>query len=376
MPLFEYTAMDSAGAKAAGSMPAANRSAALAELQGKGLIPVTVRELSHLLAGGVSLSRALHILGREAAQPAARRQWQAIHDDVVGGMPLGEAMGKWPRSFPPVQVAMVRAGEAGGFLDVVLAQIAEFRSRERDLKSKVKSALAYPIILCVLAVGVLIFLMTYFIPRFSLIFADFGQALPALTRAIVQVSQFVTRYGLFLAIFAIAGFVLLRRAAQSHRGRRVMEKLLLRTPGVGSVLARFALVRFCRMLGTLLGAGVAMVAALKVARDAIGNQTLADAVTDSIDQVQRGAPLSRSLAACGALFPPSVAEIIAVAEESGRLDEELVRLAGSNEQELDRRLRVLVAMAEPALLFVMAAIVGLVVIGMLLPVFTLQELIH
>ncbi len=406
MPVFEYTAMDSAGAKASGAMPAPSRSAALAELQGKGLIPVSVaeqkasspvpaptprrpggrvahvaaeaftRELSHLLAGGVSLSRALHILSREAAQPAARRQWQAIHDDVVGGMPLGEAMGKWPRSFPPVQVAMVRAGETGGFLDVVLAQIAEFRSRERDLKSKVKSALAYPIILSVLAVGVLIFLMTYFIPRFSLIFADFGQALPALTRGIVQLSKFVTEYGLFVAVFVLGAGVLLRGAAQSPRGRRIVEKLLLHTPGVGLVMARFALVRFCRMLGTLLGAGVPMVSALKVARDAIGNQTLSDAVAESIDQVQRGAPLARSLAACGDLFPPSVAEIIAVAEESGQLDKELVRLAASNEEELDRRLRMLVAMAEPALLFVMAALVGVIVIGMLLPVFSLQELIH
>ncbi|MCY2931846.1 MAG: type II secretion system F family protein [Planctomycetota bacterium] len=184
MPVFNYTAMDAKGAQASGAMPAQSRADALAELRGKGLIPVAVaeqkapaaaapvaaprrpggrvsplaaeaftRELSHLLAGGVSLSRALHVLSREASQPAAKRQWQAIHDDVVGGMPLGEAMGKWPRSFPPVQVAMVRAGETGGFLDVVLAQIAEFRSRERDPKGKVKSALAYPIILSILAVG-------------------------------------------------------------------------------------------------------------------------------------------------------------------------------------------------------------------------------
>jgi type II secretory pathway component PulF len=130
------------------------------------------------------------------------------------------------------------------------------------------------------------------------------------------------------------------------------------------------------MLGTLLGAGVAMVTALRVAREAIGNQTLADAVTASIEEVQRGASLSGSLAKCPTLFPPSVVEIIAIAEESSRLDVELLRLAGVHETELDRRLRMLVALAEPALLFVMAALVGTIVIGMLLPVFTLQEFIR
>jgi len=405
MPVYAYTAIDTRGQNVSGSLPAQSRSAALHEISGKGLVPVKVdeqkteaerppvgrrtggrvsqtaaetftRELSHLLAGGVSLSRALHILSREASQAPARKQWTAIHDDVVGGMSLADAMGKWPRSFPAVQVAMVRAGETGGFLDVVLAQIADFRSRERDLKSKVKSALAYPIVLSVLATGVLVFLLTFFIPRFSGIFADFGEALPWLTRAIVKVSKFVTRYGLLLAFFVVVIVVLARRALQSERARRSMEKVLLRVPALGAVVARFALVRFCRMLGTLLGAGVPMVASLKVARDAIGNQTLADTVADSIDQVQRGSALARSLAACTQLFPPSVIEIIAVAEESGRLDEELVRLASVNEAELDRRLRTLVAMAEPALLLVMAAIVGIIVIGMVLPVFTLQEFIH
>jgi type II secretory pathway component PulF len=130
------------------------------------------------------------------------------------------------------------------------------------------------------------------------------------------------------------------------------------------------------MLGTLLGAGVPVVTALKTAREAIGNQTLADAVTTSIEEVQRGTSLAKSLSACPRLFPPSVIEIIAVAEESGRLDQELVRLSATNETELDRRLRILVTLAEPVMLFVMAALVGTIVIGMILPVFTLQELIH
>jgi type II secretory pathway component PulF len=271
---------------------------------------------------------------------------------------------------------MVRAGETGGFLDVVLAQIAEFRSRERDLKSKVKGAMVYPMVLAVVATGVLIFLMTFFIPRFSVIFSQFGGAMPPLTRAIVAASGFVTHYGLVLLAALVVAVAVARRAKNSPSGQRVWERALLRIPALGGVLSRFALVRFCRMLGTLLGAGVPMVGALKVAREAIGNQTLTDAVASAIEEVQRGSALAKSLAACPQLFPASVAEIIAVAEESGRLDQELVRLATANEAELDRRLRMLVALAEPAVLLVMAAIVGTVVVGMLLPVFTLQEYIH
>ena len=405
MASFNYKALDGGGKSVAGVLPAPTRAAAMDALAQQGLIPVAVdeqqpgqaapragirrggrvsaaaaetfvRELSNLLAGGVSLSRALHIVSRETSQPAVRQQWSAIHDDVVGGNSLAEALAKWPGTFTPVQVAMVRAGETGGFLDVVLGQIADFRSRERDLKGKVKGALVYPIVLAALSCAVLIFLLTYFIPRFSGIFMEFGASLPALTRAIIAVSGAVTRYGVFVGGGLAVGVVLARRALRSEAGRRLTEQALLRTPVVGGILARFALVRFCRMLGTLLGAGVPLVTALKVAREAIGHQTLADAVARSIEEVQRGATLAKSLAPCTLLFPSSVTEVIAVAEESARLDQELLRLATAHEAELDRRLRVLVALAEPALLFLMAGVVGTVVIGMLLPVFTLQDYIH
>ncbi len=408
MSTFTYTALDSRGQQISGSVTAASRAAALDEVAAKGLRPVTVTEnsgaaekktqgrrinlgagvrispaaveefirgLSNLLTSGVPLSRALSILSREATTAAAKKQWTAVHDDVVGGLPLADAMARWPRSFSSVHVAMIHAGETGGFLDTVLAQIAELRSRERDLKSRVKGALVYPAVLAVLATGVLIFLLTFFIPKFSGIFKEFGGTLPALTQFVIGLSAAVTHYGLAILVAVALAVGLCRRAAHSTAGKRTIERALLRLPGVGHVMARFALVRFCRMLGTLLGAGVPLVTSLRVAREAIGNQTLSDTVTQSIDQVTRGQGLASSLAAGGRLFPPSAVEMIAVAEESGRLDKELVRIAAAYESDLDRRLRMLVALAEPALLFIMAAIVGVVVIGMLLPVFTLQDYI-
>ena len=405
MSTFAYTALDARGQEVSGSVSAATRPAALDQVIQKGLTPVSVEEqtaavrrpkarlsaprgrvsqaavetfirgLSNLLTSGVSLSKALSILSREAAGSAARQQWTAVHDDVVGGMPLADAMARWPRSFSGVHIAMIHAGETGGFLDTVLGQIADLRARERDLKSRIKGALVYPAVLAVLATGVLIFLMTYFIPKFKGMFQEFGGALPPLTRLVIGMSTAVTDYGLGILVFVAIATVLGRRLLNSTSGKRAVERATLRLPGIGHVMARFALVRFCRMLGTLLGAGVPLVTSLRVAREAIGNQTLADTVAGSIEQVQRGSALAVSLAACDRLFPPSAVEMIAVAEQSARLDKELVRLAASYEDDLDRRLRMLVSLAEPALLFVMAAIVGTVVIGMLLPVFTLQDYI-
>ncbi|MBV8782111.1 MAG: type II secretion system F family protein [Phycisphaerae bacterium] len=405
--IFSYTALNKDGRKTAGTLSAESRAAALAEMQRLGLVPVTIdqaknaaaakkmeaatagtlkvsqravenftRELANLLAGGVSLARSLSLLRREASNPAAKQLWSAIHDDVVGGTSLGDAMAKWPRTFSTVYIAMVRAGEAGGFLDVVLNQIAEFRTREQDLRGKVKAAMVYPIILALLAVAVLIFLLTFFIPRFQTIFSQFGGNLPVLTKVIVAASNVVgSRWGIAVAVVVAVAVYAFRRASQTAAGRRRIEVAMLSTPLLGTVIAHFALVRFARMLGTLVGAGVPLINSLRVAREAIGNQTLADTVSKAIDEVQRGASLSQSLTGSPRLFPPSVVEMVSVAEETGRLDKELLRMAVTYEADLDRQLRLLVSTAEPAMLFLMAGLIGTVVIGMLLPVFNLQELI-
>jgi type II secretory pathway component PulF len=315
------------------------------------------------------------LLRREASNPIAKQLWGEIHDDVVGGTALADAMAKWPRAFSSVYVAMVRAGEAGGFLDVVLGQIADFRTRERDLKGRVIAAMIYPIILAVLAAGVLTFLLTFFIPKFQEIFDRFGASLPALTQCIVAGSKVVKQDGPFILGGIVALVFLLRRYGQTEAGRRNFEVAMLGIPVLGRITAHFALVRFARMLGTLVGAGVPLIVSLRTAREAIGNQTLADTVNHAIEQVQRGSPLSESLANCPKLFPASVIETIAVAEETARLDKELMRLAINYEGELDRLLRMLVAIAEPLMLFVMAALIGTVVVGMLLPVFNLSDVV-
>ena len=309
MTTFAYTAVNRGGSKTSGSIPADSRAAAMDAISAKGLIPVEIkeakggaavvaakggaappskvpkkaveaftRELANLLAGGLSLSRGLALLKREAHHPAAKFVWGRIHDDVVGGEALADAMNKWPLVFSDVYVAMIRAGEAGGFLHVVLQQISDFRQREQELTGKVKTALIYPIALATIATGVMIFLLTFFIPRFKTIFAQFGSDLPLLTKMVVAVSGSLLVYGPFVAVGIVVAVIALRRHAQTEKGRRQLELVLLKTPALGVVLSRFALVRFTRMLGTLLGAGVPLIAALKVARAALGNKVLQDTV--------------------------------------------------------------------------------------------------
>jgi type IV pilus assembly protein PilC len=413
MPVFTYKAFQTDGKTAEGQIEAGGRQEAFRQMEEKGLRPITLAEktsagpekngtgaataasrfslqprkvtprmlenftrlLSSLLAAGVPLSRALVILCKEASTPVAATKWKRIYDSVIDGVTLADSMATMPETFPRVYVAMVSAGETGGFLDLVLAQIADFQAREKDLKSKVTAALLYPAILFVLAVGVLIVLMTFFIPRFQKMFDQLGGQLPLLTRIIIEVSHVVRAYGLFVAVGLVVVGLLLRNWVASEEGRRSWEGLIIRVPVLGPLLSQFAMARFCRMLGTLLNAGVPLVQALNVARKSIGNQILVDAVSNSIDRVKEGAQLGASLADCRNLFPTSVLEMISVAEESGKLDQELVRIAGVTEGDLDRNLKTSVAFLEPLMLFFIAAFVGTIFIGMLLPIFSMQEYI-
>jgi type II secretory pathway component PulF len=207
------------------------------------------------------------------------------------------------------------------------------------------------------------------------VFEGFGAKLPLLTEMIIATSDMIRSYGLFVAAgLVIVGF-LVRNWIVSPAGRRSWEGFILKTPVVGNLTAQFAMSRFCRMLGTLLGAGVPLINGLNVARRSIGNQILVDAVSNSIDRVKEGKALGPSLAECRTLFAGSVLEMISVAEESGRLDAELVRIANVTEGDLDRQLKTAVSMAEPLMLFLIAGFIGTIFIGMVIPIFTLQDYI-
>jgi type II secretory pathway component PulF len=417
MPVFTYKALQANGSPVEGRIEANGRQDAARLIEARGLTPVRLaessaasasaakstsggfklpenfklsfqstkvsfaaledftRSLSSLLAANVPLSRSLTILYKECADPAAAAQWRALHDLVIDGVPLHEAMNRAPEVFPRVYVAMVEAGESGGFLDVVLDQIADFQAREKELRGKIFSAMMYPVVLLFLAVAVLIFLMVFFIPRFQTLFAGFDAALPLLTRVIVGASELIRGYGLWLVVAIGVAIYFGRKWFALESSRRLMERVILHAPVVGPLAAKIAMARFCRMLGTLLGAGVSLITALSVARRSLGNQTLIDLVSDSTERVKKGEALAASLADSRVLFAGSTLEMIAVAEESGRLDKELVRLAGVTEITLDRQLKTAVGLAEPLMLFLIAGFIGTIFVGMVIPIFTIQDYI-
>ena len=409
MPNFQYKALNSGGVLDTGLIQASSRPDAFDKIKQLGLQLVQLEEtaeggaglaksegislpwkqtrisfkmlgtftrlLSSLLAAGVPLSKALTILYRETTDPAASKKWREVHDLVIDGVSLSDAMSRSPETFPTVYTAMVEAGETGGFLDLVLEQIAEFQARDKELRGKVISAMIYPAVLMFLAIAVLIFLMVFFIPRFKTLFEGFDAALPMLTQVIVTASEFSQRYGIFI-IIAMAFLVYLARTwVTSERGRRIYERWLLTAPVIGPLSSQFAMARFSRMLGTLIHAGVPLVSGLNVAQRSIGNQILTDAIEDSVERVKKGESLARSLGNCSLLFSGATVEMISVAEESSRLDKELIRLAEVTEKELDQQLKTAVALMEPLMLFFIAAFIGTIFVGMVIPIFTIQDYI-
>jgi type II secretory pathway component PulF len=413
MPVFAYKAVSANGAAVEGSIEAGGRGDAARMIEERGLTPVRLtessgaapvktsggglqfpsggkslfksnkvsfaaledftRSLSSLLAANVPLSRSLTILYKECAQPAAAAKWRELHDLVIDGVPLADAMAKSPEVFPRVYVAMVEAGESGGFLDVVLGQISDFQAREKELRGKVMAAMMYPVVLLGLALAVMVFLLVFFIPRFQTLFAGFGADLPLITKVIVGISDALRHYGLFILAGLGAAIWFGRKWFALESSRRLWESWLLRTPVIGPLMAEIAMARFCRMLGTLLNAGVSLINALSVARRSLGYQVLVDLVADATERVKKGEALGAALADCRVLFGGSTLEMIKVAEESGRLDAELIRIASATEVTLDRNLKTAVALAEPLMLFGIAGLIGTIFIGMVIPIFSIQD---
>src|SRR6516162_6121679 len=268
MPLFQYKGLQADGAVTEGQLEAAGRQEAFVQMASLGLRPVSLAEaaagakvgfsmpaswgsftlfkrshkvspkaledftrlLSSLLAAGIPLSRALTILHKEASNAAPQAKWKEIHDYVVDGMSLADAMGRSPETFPRVYTAMVQAGETGGFLDLVLAQIADFQAREKDLRSKVTAAMLYPCVLLFLALAVLVFLLTFFIPKFQVIFSGLGAALPLPTQIVLAASHIVRSYGFFVVVGGVVLITLVRNWFASEQGRRLWEGLVLKVP--------------------------------------------------------------------------------------------------------------------------------------------------
>jgi general secretion pathway protein F len=394
VPIFSYRATSIDGAIFEGVMEAPEEAAVLQKLKNSGVIPLKVTrpketsrpslrffsrkgdlltftmELSALLDAGLPLDRSLNILGT-ISDSFMKSVIESVLKSIREGRSFSEALQHHPKVFPSLYVNMVKAGEAGGVLDVVLAKLGEFQESSKELRDHIFSAMIYPIILLITGGLSVTMLLTFVLPRFSVIFADMGTSLPLPTQILLTFSNALQSYW-WAGIILIAGIVAFFRSyVRSETGRLAWDGLKLSL--VGDVIRKVETARFCRTLGTLLHSGVSLLQALTNSRDVVTNAVMAAA----INKVSKGAKEGRGIAAPLAearVFPPLALSMIQVGEETGQLDTMLLKIAVTYEKSLKESIKRLIGFLEPAIILGMALIIGFIVIAMLMAIFSITDL--
>ena len=407
MAAYSYKAADPQGKIIRGSMEAADEAAVVAGLHAKGCVPIRIqpveaspsgrvldrwlsrtalagtisgrdlagftRDLATLFGAGLPIDRALHILIEATENQRFKPVIQSMLEDVQGGSYLSDAMLKHPRIFSKYYTNMVRAGEAGGVLDSVLARLSVFLEESQDLRDYIRSAMIYPVFLVVVGGLSVIILLTFVIPKFAVIFADLGQALPLSTRLLLGFSTFLRDYAWAILLVLAALGVAISRWLRTPVGRYRMDRLKLQVPVWREVVQAIETARFTRTLGTLIQSGVPILKALMLVRDVIANQVVADAVEAIQDRVKEGDSMAHPMANSG-YFPSLAVQMVTVGEETGKLDLMLLRVADSYDKHVRSLVKRLINLLEPVMILVMGLVVGFVVISMLMAIFSINEL--
>src|SRR5438094_1730539 len=405
MAFFQYRAADHAGKIVEGVMEAEAEQSVISRLHEMGCIPLRIavpgdrtvagstqelagfskrkvsqqqllqftQELSTLLGAGLPIDRSLSILGNLIEGGEFGKVLGILLEAVRAGKSLAASMGEHPEVFPKLYVNMIRAGEAGGIMESVLRHLAEYLERSVALKEDIKSALVYPTILAGAAGLSLIVLFIYVIPRFALIFKDVGQALPWITKVVLEFSQILTQYGWFILLLLVVGSVSGVYYLRSPEGRAEWDRQSLRIWLLGDLLRKFETARFARTLAALLKGGVPLLDALGTVQGIVGNRLLARAISQVQVRVREGKGMARPLGESG-LFPPLALNMIAVGEETGKLEGMLAEVAGFYDQEVKRTTKRLTSLLEPLLILRMGLVIGVVVISMLLAIFSINDL--
>jgi type IV pilus assembly protein PilC len=423
MPRFNYIALDSRGQESTGVIEASSSNDAVGQLRQSGYFPTSVveegkgkavakatkavakapkavaapkakggqivlfqkktvkskvlmiftRQLATLIDAGLPLLRSLTVLAKQERDPLLHKTINQLADAVQSGSTFSESMAQHPLIFNKLYINMVKAGELGGVLELVLNRLAEFQEKAQKVKNKVVSAMAYPVIVLIIAILIMIFLMAFIVPRFESIFHDMlgGKPLPAITEWVIAVSNFVQNsfkppylyYSVGTIVFLIVGWKVLTSSAG---GRNFLDKVKLHTPLFGDLLRKSSISRFSRTLGTLVTSGVPILQALNITRDTAGNAVIADAVTKVHDAVKEGESIVQPLEASG-VFPPMVISMVDVGEETGQLPEMLLKIAEVYDDEVDNAVEGLTSLLEPIMIVFLALIVGTIVIALFMP---------
>ena len=422
MATFQYVAIDKSGNEQRGTLEAANRGAAIAAVRANGLIPKALgevkedpaaaaqkaamaakkqakqpakglkkeiklglpkflkgrvkpkdrttftRQLATLVNAGLPLMRCIEVLKKQNQIPSMAECLDGVSENIQGGGTFSEALTAYPKIFDNLYVNMVKAGEAGGVLEVVLQRLAEFEEKAQKIKNKVKGAMIYPAVVLVAAVGITAFLLVTVIPKFKQVFQDIlgGEKLPAITEFVMGFSGFVQHNGIQIGFGVAALVVLYKIVDKTPQGHFMLDMLRLKVPVTGTLLKRTAISQVTRTLGTLLSSGVPILQALTIVRDTSSNRIIAKALQTVHDAVKEGESMTEPLAASG-VFPPMVVSMVQVGEETGALPEMLTRIANNYDDEVDNAVAGLTAAIEPALIIFLAVIVGTIVIAMFLP---------
>ncbi|HNR94218.1 MAG TPA: type II secretion system F family protein [Kiritimatiellia bacterium] len=411
MPIYTYTARLASGDKKEGTLEANDRQSALIQIERMGAVPVSIREgtaaaaapsgrgakkrfaltlpqraprmnlrdvllltgeMSDLLASGMTLGHALNTLSRRDTDPGQTAIVTALRDEIIQGSSLSDALRKWPKTFSPLYVSMVRAGEASGMLSEALSRLRTHYERVLEAREKVSMALIYPAIILLLGGATLVFAVVFVVPRFTAIFAELGSTLPLPTRILIRLSELMIDYGLVVLIAAVAAGILLRNALRTEKGRLVWHRMQLHLPVVRHIITANAFGHFARTLGALLNNGVPVLQALGIVEETVGNVVIANEIHEARERVTDGSSISGPLAA-GKIFPPLLTDMLAVGEESGDMPGALAHIARRYDSDLDRSVKILTTLLEPVLMVGMAVLVGFVAISMLLAVFDLTS---
>ncbi len=427
MPKFAYIAVDSAGKESRGTIEAPNQAQAVAKVRSQGLFPTAIgaaggadagggaanaaapaagakkaapagkksagamkieikmpkflrgkvkqkdltaltRQLATLVDAGLPLLRGLHVLQRQTPNASLKEALGGMCEAVESGSTFSESLQNYPKIFDNLYINMVRAGEAGGVLEVVLNRLAEFAEKAEKIKNKVKGAMVYPIVVFVAAIGITSFLLVAVIPKFKDIFNDLleGKPLPAITQFVMNASNLVMHNGL-ATVGAVAAFVVLFKIfAKTKTGSYIMDVAKINAPMFGSLVRRTAVARMTRTLGTLLASGVPVLQAITIVRDTTGNAVISRAMQNVHDAVKEGESMTAPLAA-SKVFPPLVISMVEVGEETGALPDMLTRIANTYDDEVDNAVEGLTSIIEPLMIIVLALIVGTIVIAMFMP---------
>ena len=410
MPTFRYIARDADGKRVDGTLDAADRTNAMLMLQQQGHTPLSLtqsteappksaslkrrfqfklsssgsarmkpramllfsREMADLLASGMTLGRALHVLAKRDSEQSYKEIITRLRDEVVQGSSLSDALKIYPDSFPQLYISMVRAGEAGGALADALTGLCTHYERVQQAKSKVVSAMIYPVIVLLVGVLSVIGLMVFIVPKFSTIFDELGGAMPLPTRILMGISNGLINYGWLILLVVLGLGLAFRQFLHTKEGQKWKDAQQLKLPVVSKIARANAFAHFARTLETLIGNGVPILKALQISENTVGNSVIATEISDARNRVTDGSSIAQPLAA-GGVFPELFTDMLAVGEETGDLPGALKQIARRYDEELDFSIKILTTVLEPVLILGIALIIGFVAISMLMAVFDLTS---